>query len=80
MSEPIRVLHVFGALNPGGVENFVMNMYRRMDTSEVQFDFAMTSGKTGLYDEEVLAHGGHIYYFDGNRSLIENLKIGRAHV
>lgn len=73
MSEPIRVLHVFGALNPGGVENFVMNMYRRMDTSEVQFDFAMTSGKTGLYDEEVLAHGGHIYYFDGNRSLIENL-------
>lgn len=73
MSEPIRVLHVFGALNPGGVENFVMNMYRRMDISEVQFDFAMTSGGKGIYDEEVLARGGRIFYFDGGRSLIENL-------
>lgn len=29
MTEPIRVLHVFGALNPGGVETFVLNVYRR---------------------------------------------------
>ena len=29
MTEPIRVLHVFGALDSGGVSNFVMNAYRR---------------------------------------------------
>ena len=33
MTEPIRVLHVFGALNPGGVETFVLNVYRAIDTT-----------------------------------------------
>lgn len=30
MTEPIRVLHVFGALDSGGVSNFVMNAYRQL--------------------------------------------------
>ena len=45
MSEPVRVLHVFSGLDSGGVSNFVMNLYRELDTDKIQFDFAMTSGK-----------------------------------
>lgn len=73
MSEPIRVLHVFGALNPGGVETLVMNLYRAIDTESIQFDFALTQGKKSLFDDEVLARGGRIYYFDTSKSLWSNL-------
>lgn len=73
MSEPIRVLHVFGALNPGGVETFVMNNYRAMDTDEVQFDFALTQGEKSFFDDEVLERGGRIFYFDTSKSIMSNL-------
>ena len=72
--EPIRVLQVFAALDSGGVSNYVMNLYREIDTDKVQFDFAMTAGEKSLYDEEVLARGGRIFYFDTKQSLIANLR------
>ena len=70
---PIRVLHIFGALNPGGVETLVMNVYRCIDRTEVQFDFALTQGVKRLFDDEVIEMGGRIYYFDQKRSIMSNL-------
>lgn len=70
---PIRVLHVFGALNPGGVETLVLNVYRCIDRSKIQFDFALTQGVKSLFDDEVLEMGGRPFYFDQTRSLISNL-------
>lgn len=74
MSEPVRVLQVFSGLDSGGVSNFVMNLYREIDTEKIQFDFAMTSGKKGLYDDEVLLRGGRIFYFDTSRDIRENFR------
>lgn len=74
MSEPIRVLQVFAALDSGGVSNFVMNLYREIDTTKIQFDFAMTAGEKSLYDDEVLARGGHIFYFDQTKKLTDELR------
>ena len=71
---PIRVLQVFAALDSGGVSNYVMNIYREISTEKIQFDFAMTGGKRSLYDDEVLARGGRIFYFDTGKSLIANLR------
>ena len=48
MSAPVRVLQVFAALDSGGVSNFVMNIYRKIDTEKIQFDFAITAGKVSL--------------------------------
>lgn len=39
MTEPIRILHVFGKLNMGGAETRVMDLYRHIDREKVQFDF-----------------------------------------
>ena len=39
--EPIRVLHVLGGLDRGGAETMVMNLYRAIDKSRVQFDFVV---------------------------------------
>ena len=73
MNRPVRILQVFAGLDSGGVSNFVMNLYREIDTEKVQFDFAMTEGKKSLYDEEVIKRGGRIFYFDTSRSYLSNL-------
>ena len=74
MSAPIRVLQVFAALDSGGVSNFVMNLYREIDTEKIQFDFAMTAGEKTLYDDEVLSRGGRIFYFDTTKDVTTNLR------
>lgn len=71
--EPIRVLHVFGALNPGGVETLVLNVYRCIDRTKIQFDFALTQGVKSLFDDEVVEMGGRPFYFDQKRSMMQNL-------
>lgn len=74
LETPIRILHVFGKLNRGGAESRVMDLYRHMDRTKVQFDFlvhfrdscedpdtlAARRPKEDL-DDEVLAMGGRIY-------------------
>lgn len=70
---PVRVLHVFGALNPGGVETLVLNVYRCIDRTKIQFDFALTQGVKSLFDDEVVEMGGRPFYFDQKRSMMQNL-------
>ena len=61
MSEPIRVLHVIGIMNRGGAETMIMNLYRHIDRSKVQFDFVENSRESAAFDEEILGLGGRIY-------------------
>lgn len=74
MSEPIRVLQVFAALDSGGVSNFVMNLYREINTDNIEFDFAITAGEKSLYDDEVLSRGGRIFYFDTSKNIASNVR------
>lgn len=57
----IRVLHVLGTMNLGGAESRVMELYRAMDKSKVQFDFLVHTDKEGHYDAEIKKRGGRIY-------------------
>ena len=61
MSEPIRVLNVVGRMGIGGIETLIMNIYRNIDRSKVQFDFLTHMGNGGAYEEEIRALGGRIY-------------------
>lgn len=56
-----RVLQVFGKLGRGGLEAFVMNLYRAIDRNQIQFDFLLTA-KGGDYEEEAKKLGAEIYY------------------
>lgn len=58
---PIRVLHVLGRLDRGGAETMVMNLYRNIDRSKIQFDFMVHTSEDCDYDEEIIALGGKIY-------------------
>jgi len=35
----VRILHMVGAMYPGGMENFIMNLYEKIDREKFQFDF-----------------------------------------
>ena len=59
MDYPIRVLHVVVNMNRGGAETLLMNLYRNIDRSKVQFDFLTC--KPGVFDEEIQDLGGKIH-------------------
>lgn len=57
----VRILHVVKVLNRGGAETMIMNIFRNIDKSKVQFDFLCLSKKDGDYEKEILELGGNIY-------------------
>ena len=59
--QPIRVLQVFTILNRGGAETMIMNYYRKIDRSKVQFDFLVHRSTPGAYEEEIKNMGGRVY-------------------
>ncbi len=62
MAEPLRVLQIVTQMDRGGLESFVMNMYRNIDRSRVQFDFLYHRNGRFAFDDEIEALGGHIYH------------------
>ncbi len=59
--EPVRVLHIVGSMHPGGMENFIMNLYRTIDRTKVQFDFIVHQSGDAGYEKEIRDMGGRIY-------------------
>ncbi|ULM95689.1 glycosyltransferase family 1 protein [Peribacillus frigoritolerans] len=59
--EPKRVLHVMGKMDTGGAETFIMNIYRNLDRTKVQFDFIVHTTEKGYYDDEIISLGGKIF-------------------
>ena len=59
----IRVVHVLGGLNRGGAETMVMNIYRAIDRTRIQFDFIVHTSKKQDYEEEIDSLGGRIFVF-----------------
>ena len=64
MSEPARVLHVVGGMARGGAETMIMNLYRHVDRSRLQFDFLCTRPDEQSYDREIRELGGRILRID----------------
>jgi glycosyltransferase EpsF len=56
-----RILHVIGCMDRAGTETFIMNCYRQIDRTAIQFDFVVISGEQGAYDAEIESMGGRIY-------------------
>ncbi len=61
MTEPIRILHVFGKTNLGGAESRTMDLYRHIDRDRVQFDFLVHTDENCFFDHEIQELGGRIY-------------------
>ena len=75
----VRILHIGMSNNPGGVENFIMNIYRKIDRSKIQFDFLVDHNAPKIaYEDEILSLGGNIYREYYRRK--EILKFGRKSI
>ena len=61
MTEPVRVAQVVGKMVGGGVEAVVMNYYRHIDRSKVQFDFLVDSDSTLVPRDEIESLGGRVF-------------------
>lgn len=56
-----RILHLSGTMNMGGQETLIMNLYRNIDRSKIQFDFVINTEEKCFYDDEIEKLGGKIY-------------------
>ncbi len=59
-NKKIKVAQVIGITKMGGVEMVVMNYYKHIDRSKVEFDFLVESESKITNKEEVEALGGHV--------------------
>lgn len=92
---PVRVLQVLHIMNRGGAEAMIMNLYRKVDRTKVQFDFLVHSQEQGAFEEEIREMGGRIFrvrpfkgynviqYYQECRALFKNhpeIKVVHGHL
>ncbi len=70
--KPIRILHVVTHMNRGGLETMLMNYYRNIDRSKIQFDFLTHRDYDGDYGTEINQLGGVIYHLPPLNPLSRN--------
>ena len=91
-SEPIRIAQIIGKWLGGGVEAVVMNYYRNIDRTKIQFDFICDNDSTDIPYKEIESLGGKVilippyqkafkYHKELKRILKEgNYKIVHSHI
>ncbi len=61
MKKPIRIAHVIGNMNSGGVESVIMNYYRAIDKTQIQFDFFVHETSSFPQRAEIEQLGGRYF-------------------
>lgn len=60
----MKKILVFGMTeNPGGVESVIMNYYRNIDRTKLQFDFLCNSFESVAFEEELIRMGARMIHF-----------------
>ena len=74
MDKPVKILQIVGSMHPGGIENFVMNLYEHIDREQFPFDFVVHKQQAGDYTERIEELGGKSYLLSRlTRNPIQNL-------
>jgi len=64
---PLRVLHVVGRMHRAGIETWLMSLLRRLDRSEVRFDFCVNTLQEQDYDAEIASRGAALHSIASHR-------------
>ncbi|MDY0276998.1 MAG: glycosyltransferase [Acholeplasma sp.] len=70
-----KILHLTYVMNKyGGIQNYLMNIYRKLDKEKWQFDFLVHKNAVGDFDDEIRSYGGKVLnIIDDNDNIISYL-------
>lgn len=71
---PVIVAQIMGKMENGGVESVVMNYYRHIDRSKVQFDFIVDNDSSCPQEDEIKSLGGRVYRIAPYQKIIANMR------
>src|SRR5215831_11767493 len=57
---PVRILHVVGGMDRGGIETWLMHALRRVDRSEYCMDFLSHTPRACAFDADIRALGSTV--------------------
>ena len=57
--------------NKGGLESYIMNIYRNCDRDKVQFDFAVFGDKKIAYTDEIKSLGGRVFHIPRKKQSVK---------
>lgn len=63
----VRVLQIVDSMDVGGIQAFLMNLYRNINRNEIQFDFLIFRNTKQWYEDEINELGGKIYKAPGRK-------------
>lgn len=73
--EAQRILHIIGKMDRAGAETMLMNLYRNIDRTKIQFDFVTFTTEVGDYDKEIKELGGNIIPIVGGNAISRMIKL-----
>ena len=84
----LRVLHSVSNMARAGIETMLMNYYREIDRSRIQFDFLANKPVPGEYDGEIREMGGRVFvspglnplHFPGYKRFVADLVHGSSEI
>lgn len=69
----VRILQIVDHMGLGGIQAFIMNVYRNIDRSQIQFDFLVHKKEGNSYKDEIERLGGIMYFVPArNKGIIIN--------
>ncbi len=68
-----RIAVIMGKMHSGGKKNLVMEYYRHMDRSKIQFDFICDSDSNSIPKEEIGSLGGRVYEIAPYQDIYRNI-------
>ena len=72
--KPVIVAQIMGKWIGGGVESVIMNYYRHLDHTKVQFDFICDEDSTRIPYDEIKKLGGRVFLVPKYQKLPQYLK------
>lgn len=69
----LRIAIIAGVLHSGGKRNLIMEYYRHIDRTKVQYDFICDSDSNGIPTEEIEALGGRVYIVPPYKNLFPHM-------
>ena len=72
--KPVIVAQIMGKWIGGGVESVIMNYYRHLDHTKIQFDFICDEDSTRIPYDEIKKLGGRVFLVPKYQKLPQHLK------